>query len=129
MLPQTEQSPPHIPNTFSIQDWINMYITHQNKTQSRCPTCMSIWHTQAAYCHTSPFLHFEIPPDMSQHVLPSNYLQLTNINSQNISYKLKAIIYLGGFHFTARLIEENGKTWAYDSQINRGIADEDQNTI
>jgi hypothetical protein len=90
---------------------------------------MSIWHTQAAYCHTSPFLHFEIPPDMSQHVLPSNYLQLTNINSQNISYKLKAIIYLGGFHFTARLIEENGKTWAYDSQINRGIADEDQNTI
>ena len=60
MIVQLNQSHTEVPNTFTIQDWINIYITHQNKHQSRCPTCTSIFQTQLTSFNASPFFFFTL---------------------------------------------------------------------
>jgi len=37
------------------------------------------------------------------------------------NYNLCGVIYLGQFHFTARMINTNSKIWSYDGQKNHGM--------
>ena len=39
---------------------------------------------------------------------------LVHVNGDNISYKLRGIIYFGENHFTSRIISETGQTWFHD---------------
>jgi len=67
-------------------------------------------------------LHFEIQTDIinnqTQKIIPSPLITLPTISGL-ATYKLSSIIYLGGFHFTCRLII-NDTIWRYDGRINHG---------
>ena len=73
------------------------------------------------YLQPSPYLHFEIPPDMTNSVLPSRILTISNVNTMPDHYFLRGIIYHGQLHFTARLITTDNIVWAYDGQVNSGV--------
>ena len=50
-------------------------------------------------------------------IFPSWNIEIPSMNS----YRLSAIVYLGSYHFTARLVLENGSVWKYDGKSNNGI--------
>ncbi|KAH7909519.1 hypothetical protein BJ138DRAFT_1010662 [Hygrophoropsis aurantiaca] len=64
-----------------------------------------------------PFLHFEIRT--AEPILPSLTLVFCH-PTQPTSYKLCAIIYFGGQHFTCCLIPNTLDIWLYDGQVNGG---------
>ena len=39
----------------------------------------------------------------------------------DIVYRLSAVLYFGGAHFTSRYIDASGRSWAYDGQLHGGM--------
>ncbi|KAF8347130.1 hypothetical protein F5887DRAFT_834749, partial [Amanita rubescens] len=39
------------------------------------------------------------------------------IGSNDHTYKLRGIIYFGDYHFTSRIVYENGMTWFHDGMV------------
>ena len=64
---------------------------------------------------------------MRSSVLPSRILTISNTDVASHHYLLRGIIYHGQLHFTARLINTNNITWAYDGQLNMGIPIQEHN--
>jgi len=89
-----------------------------------CAECnMSFLSFSSSFINTPPVLFLEVPmqPESTlSGVLPSWFIEVPS-SSQNSSYQLSAIIYLGDFHFTSRLISEDGSVWKYDGQLNNGV--------
>ena len=72
-------------------------------------------------CLTSPppLLLVEVSLNTEPAVIPCAELTIKGTNKVE-HYTLVAIIYLGGFHFTARMVDCEGTIWSYDGQQNNG---------
>jgi hypothetical protein len=66
-----------------------------------------------------PWIWFEVEDDNTMSPSPTI---LTEGLGQHLTYKLYAIIYLGGNHFTARVRDPSGDWWDYDGTRRFGAA-------
>ena len=110
--------------TFDIQYWIDTFINKKQVQLGNINTCLNcnfLLQTEVVMMSKPPYLHFEISPEMTNKIAPSTTFSLIDQNLTQTIYHLRAIIYLGQSHFTARLITANGLIWAYDSQCNNAI--------
>jgi len=113
-----------MPTSYTIQEWIDTSITANISSHhlgTECETCSTNTHISGTFWQPLPFLHFEVPPEMTSSVLPSHILSIYNTGTVENHYVLRGIIYHGQLHFTARLISTNHTSWTYDSQVNKGI--------
>jgi len=113
----------HIPATASTQDWIDLglqarLIEHRS-TPANAP-CSGPCAISHVYVHDAPpLLVFEIVPGTLPMHIPTKVLNVAYSHGVNI-YSLRAIVYLGQFHFTARLLDKQGGIWRYDGRENGG---------
>ena len=94
---------------------------HKKKFCQKCDSALSV--ISVALLRSPPLLFFEIPAEAGSSVfsvLPSPHINLPSLNCQ-ISYRLAAVIYLGDYHFTCRLVIGDHGIWQYDGQIDDGI--------
>jgi Helitron helicase-like domain at N-terminus/PIF1-like helicase len=109
----------------TVQDWFDAQLQNWNGRRRTCPTCHRLIDT----------IHYEIdraPPIIviesnsegrfASQIIPSWYL--TPRGQATVTYRLSAILYLGGGHYTARVFfpaagEQNGQlvAWSYDGII------------
>ena len=111
----------HPPNA-TIQNWLDLDLRVKQKNHSPtthntvCNPCLFVTHIYVD--KPSPLLKFEITPGTVPIPIPSRTISLQTFDS-SITYNLRAIIYLGNFHFTARLFHAED-IWIYDGQKNDG---------
>ena len=102
------------------EDWAHLFDFPDHKT---CRGCRSVLTgASAALLDCPPLLFFEVPAQAGlsvSSVLPSPHIDVPSLHCQ-VSYRLSAVIYLGGYHFTCRLIMHDHTTWKYDGQIDDG---------
>ena len=123
MLPCSPDHQVTIPTPLTIQEWVDTLITTNTNFYGSgydCHTC-SVSTQVASSFQPTPFLHFEVPTEITSTISPSQILIICNANVISDHYLLREIIYLGQLHFTARLITPNNTAWAYDGQVNMGI--------
>ena len=117
----------HPPNA-SIQTWIDLDLCSKKKNYSLpthntiCNPCFFV--TNIYVGKPPPLLKFEITPGTLPIPIPCKTISLHTFDS-TINYNLCAIIYLGNFHFTARLFH-NEHIWTYDGQKNNGFPSQKQ---
>ena len=116
-------------NPFTIQDWLNIVIDTQTDDLNIAHACPTSSEGTDINLQRLPYLHFDVPQEMANCVLPSKELVFPTINSVRDRYQLKGIIYHGQLHFTARLVNEHNMIWGYDGQDNMGVPFEDQMTV
>jgi len=106
-----------------ISNFLHESLPRENLMEMYCNICNSDSLTiLPSFINPPPLLFFEIQrpnTSTSSHILPSWNLTIPQA-SQNITYQLSAIIYLGYFHFTSRLILKNGSVWKYNGNSNSG---------
>jgi hypothetical protein len=89
-----------------------------------CAECeMGLMTFSSTFVNAPPVLFLEVPMEAGSslsEVHPSWYIEVPSPSLRNV-YRLSAVVYLGGFHFTYRLISENGSVWKYDGQINNVV--------
>jgi len=69
-----------------------------------------------------PWIWFEREEHSS--ITPSLTLKFDS-PPQQLSYSLRAIIYAGGNHFTARFRDLSGSWWRHDGQVSSGVPQAD----
>ena len=130
LLPCSGEDQLTLSTQFTIQEWMDALITanaESHRSVNVCPTCSTTAQLATIFFQPSPFLHFEIPPEMRSSVLPSRIVTISNTDVPSHRYLLRGIIYHGQLHFTARLVTTNNITWTYDGQLNRGIPVQEHN--
>jgi hypothetical protein len=119
-----------VPQYADTQTWINLCLqakltpyNHSSFTHS--PACSSPSSTCQIFVNDPPpFLTFEIAPDTVPLHIPSRTFHMsssTSGSSFDHEYHLRAIIYHGDYHFTARLFDQFDGIWTYDGQKNEGF--------
>jgi hypothetical protein len=124
ILPHSANCPISMATTFTIQQWVNTAINanvENNQSGRMCPSCSSAPRMTNVSLQPCPFLHFDVPSDVTDSVLPSRILTFNNTDLASDHYRLRGIIYHGQLHFTARLIAMDNVAWGYDGQCNMGI--------
>jgi hypothetical protein len=119
-------------NSVHLDAYISDFITKasQNRehlmnfpNQTTCRECSSTFSgASAVFLKPPPLLFFEVPAEAGLSVcsvLPSPYIKVPSLHCQ-VSYRLAAVIYLGGYHFTCRLVMNDYAIWKYDGQIDNG---------
>lgn len=109
----------------SLQEWLDIYLQTTNArdlrlgsqlhTSSQCEGTVS--RDSACLVAPPPVLFFERILHLK--IEPSREFQVPSTCGV-ARYSLKAIIYLGDNHFSARFCAE-GKIWNYDGQVNGGV--------
>ena len=119
---QTLSSQFYPPNA-TIQAWIDLDLRSKEKIHSpmtyntNCNPCFFV--TNIYVDKPPPLLKFEITSGTLPVPIPCRTISLHTFDS-TINYNLCAIIYLGNFHFTARLFHGE-YIWIYDGQKNDGF--------
>ncbi|KAJ4488808.1 hypothetical protein C8J55DRAFT_423376 [Lentinula edodes] len=101
----------------SISDWIHH---HYHTTRHKCSSCNTNIHILYSMNVYPPIIAFQLSqPDQGKDI---PYIEMTltvqDASNKNQKYSLSGIIYFGEAHYTARIIDQDGKVWYYD-----GIAD------
>jgi hypothetical protein len=77
-----------------------------------CPDCMSSMTCDIFYKDTPSILSLEYPDkDMR-----TSKKMVFNTEDGHVPLYLRGVIYLGGFHFTARIIHPDGSVWYHDGR-------------
>ena len=100
MAPRTMANP----QGHSALDWLNAYI--KQRTDHRCSTCNTKMINKLIFTDYPKFIAF--------HRDNVEVLWDTSIKWGEHIYKLSGLIYYGQFHFTARIIANDGEIWYHD---------------
>ena len=113
-----------------LDDYVSNFIAkasenYQFNDKKNCQNCDSVLSViSATLLGTPPLLFFEIPAETGSSIssiLPSSQINLPSLYlNRQVSYRLAAIIYLGQYHFTCRLITDDHAIWLHDGQIDYG---------
>ena len=130
ILPQASQQL-HA-ESASIQIWVNLalnsrlYQNHSMPYNVSCYTgCNSICAAAICLNNPPPMLVIEVMPDTTPSVVPSKKLTIPGPHEAQ-NYSLRAVIYLGNFHYTTRMLGLDGNIWSYDGRKNGGTPYLDQ---
>jgi PIF1-like helicase len=111
----------------SIQTWIDKALKARHKLAEHLPMYMACDNpcklpqpSEIVLRTPPPLLKFEITPGIHPAVDPSITIHIPGPQRLEC-YTLRAIIYLGGFHFTARMLDSHDNIWSYDGRQNKGF--------
>lgn len=114
------------PTTLTLQDWLNDWIKNRLgrvktiASEHDSPGCKGSMSTSLRLSAAPSALWFEIIESDTQ-VKPSPKLTIP-VESGLATYSLSGIIYQGGFHFSARIVQNDPLiTYTYDGQCNNGF--------
>ena len=93
-------------NTLSNSSWLK-HNKHGKNTQHKCPDCGYNMKRYEEYHKWPKLLVFDL------HGPASKKISLVRQEKKK-TYKLRGLVYLGGFHFNARVINEHGNIWYHD---------------
>jgi len=96
--------------------------TDAARAAMKCSCCQGLNKVQALKMPAAPWIWFE--RDRFSPVWPSMTLTFDS-PSQQLRYSLRAIIYSGGKHFTARFREQSNKWWKHDGRVASGVPQPD----
>lgn len=103
--------------SISLQQWVDLWLSyHATKTSaiSERVTSAFAWDIKLA---TSPcFIFFHA---IHHSVKPSLGLTIPCSTDKQVQYVLCGIIYLGAYHFSARILDDSN-VWSYDGRENDG---------
>ncbi|KAH8116497.1 hypothetical protein DFH11DRAFT_1214872 [Phellopilus nigrolimitatus] len=86
-------------------------VIQNHKMETLCPICESNY---------SLIVEFKTVPQVfavslhSKFMIQISYNVLLQVTGQEVIYKLRGVIYLGGYHYTARFIDNQGGVWYND---------------
>jgi hypothetical protein len=117
------------PQTATTQKWIDLAFEAKKintifPSISHSTNCTNFSNSHEIYMNNVPsLLFFETAPDtIPIHILCMKLnIKTCTLNISTSQYILRAIIYNGSFHFTARLFDPHQNVWTYDSQKNDGF--------
>ena len=114
------------PDSTTIQTLLDLALQSAQFTDNlitSMPPCAngSGLNHATSVCLTSPppLLLVEVSLNTEPAVIPCAELTIKGTNKVE-HYTLVAVIYLGGFHFTARMVDCEGTIWSYDGRQNNG---------
>jgi hypothetical protein len=109
------------------QTWIDLALAsierhlRSTSTDISCESpCESVRRHTVCLSSPPPLLVVEVTPETLPLVFPSMMLDVPGPHDTK-RHLLRAIIYLGHFHFTARMIDSERNIWSYDGCRNGGI--------
>ena len=109
------------------QTWIDLALASIEQDPRSTSTdiccefpCKSVCHRTICLSSPPPLLVVEVTPETHPLVFPSIVLDVPGPHDTK-QYLLRAIIYLGHFHFTVRMIDSERNIWSYDGRRNSGI--------
>ena len=115
----------------SIQTLLDVALAARTEMPQNIPcdsSCTSQRVSRVYVSNPPPLLVIEVSPGMVPTPVPCAVLKVPGTQKE-ANYALRAVIYLGNFHFTAKLIDNNGQIWAYDGKKNGGIPCKDSNCV
>jgi hypothetical protein len=125
----TSQGFPNNLASVSIQTWLEVALASRSEMPLQIP-CDSLCTSDRVSClsisNPPPLLVFEVSPGTVPTPIPCAVINVPCVQEVE-GYALRGVIYLGHFHFTARLIDRSGQIWNYDGQKNGGIPYRDNN--
>jgi len=112
----------------NLNEYMSNFIDNINQPSNAmdifCDICQTSTLTYTPLLiNAPPILFFELPMESTSSlctILPSWNIKILLL-LEPFQYQLSAIIYLGGFHFTIRLIHKNGSVWKHNGATNNGI--------
>ena len=109
-----------------LQIAVTRYIQHfsQKPQRDRCRTCFGPLRVASLSMPETTWLWIELSDPISP-VTPSPRL-VFGLKDQLRVYTLRAVIYTGGDHFTARLLDQSATWWKYDGMWRFGVPRVDQ---
>jgi hypothetical protein len=113
--------------SVSMQTWIDKALNARRESSESVATHMACDHPceslrpSAIVLRTPPpLLKIEVTPRVHPSIDPSITIHVPG--PQRLErYTLQAVIYLGGFHFTMRMLDPHGNIWSYDRRKNNGF--------
>ena len=120
-----------ITDRVSIQIWVDLMLySHQlngfNRQLDCIDPCSGVRLGVPFISTPSPIIVFEIAPQTTPLPVPTNMIHLPLDDAGAYDYHLRGIVYYGGYHFTARLIDSNQSVWSYDGQLHGGLPQLDE---
>jgi hypothetical protein len=85
-----------------------------------CSACGSATHPHIFYYQPPQLLTLEVVPMSLPALFPSPTLTVPS-ETGDVVYNLRGIIYLGSYHFSARLVDGDDSVWQYDGRLNGGV--------
>ena len=86
-----------------------------NDSRLRCPESITPLKSILTFLHLPKVLFFSV----SGHEIAINKSIKVRTSGGVKIFHMKGIIYHGGFHFTSRIIKQNGTVWFHDGQMGR----------
>lgn len=115
------------PCSATIQEWVDLALMSRSERQQSPPlttrcgsSCAGPRHSELILIATPSLCVFDVVPGTTPAVLPSRCLSLPCLSGEK-AYALRAVIYHGLYHFTSRVITDDGLVWFYDGRTNNGI--------
>lgn len=109
-------------HAMRLQDWVDIAISSRRMQVPQvlpCDEgCSSVRRPRTCLKNPPPLLFLELQPGTQ--AAPSRYLSIPGVTSVT-TYTLRGIVYVGGYHFTSRIIDVQGTIWSYDGNSNRGV--------
>jgi hypothetical protein len=87
----------------------------EHETHEKCPHCLSAMMQPISFKSTPSVLVFEIN---SRNIKVSKTLKFEQ-EGETVVLDIRGLIYLGGFHFTSRIIGIDGMMWYHDGITTR----------
>jgi hypothetical protein len=104
---------PHIDQSGSTKDWI---LTLHDKTSRVCPDCSSKLEKPILYYKAPDILFLEYS---HQDIEISHVISVRDHKNNLTNLHLKGVVYLGGYHFTSRIVSETGDIWYHDGKTTK----------
>jgi hypothetical protein len=114
-------------SSVSSKTWMKMFLQaehnrfrHAVNDPGPCSACGSPMHPHIFYNHPQQLLTLELVPTSLPALFPSPKLSVPS-ETGDVVYVLRGIIYLGSYHFSARLVDGDNGVWQYDGRLNGGV--------
>jgi hypothetical protein len=88
------------------------------RNQSLCRSCGTPDVTKFEFNSTTPLVFFNFA-DQASYEIDYSFTQKMRTGTQKLT--LAGVVYFGGFHFTARMIDKEYNIWKYDGMAHHGV--------
>ena len=110
----------------SIQLFIDLQIAAkiQRGRGSWCSRCQGSQTSQVHLRDPSPWLYFGIPPNVRPHPELPPTLEIRGDITNMLTYRLSAVVYYNGQHFTGAWANRDTSCWGYDGLAHNGAPEQ-----
>ena len=99
---------------YSLSHWLK--AQRVSTGDYKCRSCERNTVAQTVFLKAPPLLFIHLPV----HAINIDAHIEVRVKDTPVPYLLRGVIYLGGNHFTARIIRRNGQSWYHDGQLHGG---------